>query len=119
MAANSGINSPQYTCVRENLVNLTGYLQNNASAELDLVRQFQAKGWLTCTPGNKVDADALLALVLERIRFNPNEYDTFVAMLEEVTGTESIVNTLRGTTYIHISHVCALYAECSLFFIKL
>ena len=94
MAANQGINSLQYTCVRENLVNITGYLQHNPAAKVDLARQFQAKGWLT--PGDKVDPDTLLALVLQRIRFIPNEYDVFVAMLGEVVGTEIIVKALRG-----------------------
>ena len=97
MAAIQGINSLQYTCVRENLVSLTGHLQYNPAAKVDLARQFQAKGWLT--PGDKVDPDALLALVLQRIRLIPNEYDSFVAMLEEVVGTEIIVKTLRGTVY--------------------
>ena len=108
MAANQGISSPQYTCVRENLFSITGYLQCNAAAKVDLVRQLQSKGWLT--PGDKADPDALLTLVLERIRVTPDEYDSFVAMLEEVVGTENIVKTLRGTCTCTCIHVCAMYA---------
>ena len=103
MAANKGKKSLQYTCVRENLVNLTGHLQCNPAARIDLIRQFQAKGWLT--PGVEVDPDALLALVLQRICFIPNEYDSFVAMLEEVVGTENIVETLRGIC-MYALYVC-------------
>ena len=102
MAANQGISSLQYMCVRENLVSITGHLQYNASAKVDLARQLQSKGWLT--PGDKVDPDALLALVLQRIRFIPNEYDLFVAMLEEVVGTENIVKTLRGMCLVCLKY---------------
>ena len=100
MAAKKGKNSLQYTCVRENLVDLTGYLQHNTAARIHLVRQFQSKDWLA--PGENVDPDALLTLVLERIRVTPDEYDSFVAMLEEVVGTENIVKTLRGTVHVYV-----------------
>ena len=105
MAANQGISSLQYTCVRENLVSITGYLQRNPAAK-DFVRQLQAKGWVP--PGDKVNPDALLALVLERIRVTPDEYDSFVAMLEEVVGTENIVKTLRSTCTC-MCYVCLKY----------
>ena len=95
MAANQGISSLQYICVRENIANITGYLQHNPAVKVDLARQLQSTGWLTT--GVEVGPDALVSLVLQRISLDPNEYDSFVAMLEKVVGTEIIVKTLRGT----------------------
>ena len=109
MAANQGINSLQYTCVRENIANIAGYLQHNPAAKVALVRQLQSKGWLTT--GVEVGPDALVSLVLQRISLDPNEYDSFVAMLEEVVGTDIIVKTLRGTMYMYVLYM--LEVHCS------
>ena len=102
MATRKGKNSPEYTAVQVSLLDLTGHLDSNEGAKTDLTRHFKSKGWLT--PVAQPTSDALIALVLEKIRVTPSEYDSFVGMLEEVVGSENIVQRLRGK--------CTLYILC-------
>ena len=95
MAAKKGKDTAQYKAVQVSFANLTGHLDSDERAKTDLTRHFKARGWLD--PVVELTSVKLIILVLERIRVTPTEYDSFVAMLEEVVGTDNIVQTLKGS----------------------
>lgn len=94
MAAKKGKDTVQYKAVQVSIVDLTGHLDSDDRARTDLTRHFKSRGWLA--PVAEPTSDKLITLVLEKIRVTPTEYDSFVAMLEEVVGTDNIVQRLKG-----------------------
>ena len=89
-----GINTPQYKCILENLENLTQHLALNPIAKQKLTLKYMTKGWLSlhAKPGEQ----DLIVQVLDRIKHKPSQYGEFVAMLQEIEGTDVIVGKLKG-----------------------
>ena len=94
------IYSPQYTSVQRNYEILTRHLQANKEAKTSLTSKYISKGWLDhlATPSGH----ELVSQVLVRIEGDPIQYDVFISMLKEITGTNLIVQKLTGK-YIEFS----------------
>ena len=90
----TGINSPQYKSIQRNYVTLAQHLKVNKDAKDVLTWKYKSEGWLgpTATPSE----DELVSQVMVRIEGDPKQYDVFISMLEEITGTNLIVQMLTG-----------------------
>ena len=86
--------SPQYKKVLNNKGTIEEALKLTPGATGVLVTKFQEKEWLSIT--ESPTEEKLVKTVLGRIRRNPADLNTFVEMLEDVTGLDQIVETLEG-----------------------
>lgn len=86
--------SPQYKKVLNNKGTIEEALKLTPGATDVLVTKFQEKEWLSIT--ESPTEEKLVKTVLGRIRRNPADLNTFVEMLEDVTGLDQIVETLEG-----------------------
>ena len=93
--ASSGINTPQYKRVRKNYATLTGFLQNHQQVKQNLFNEFVAKNWTL--PGDcPSEGGVLINIAMERIKTKPTEYDIFLSILEQIPGTDNILEILKG-----------------------
>ena len=93
--ASSGINTPQYKSVQENYATLTEFLRINKQAKQTLFDEFVAKNWTG--PGDCPSEGALVNIAMERIKLKSTEYDVFLSILEQIPGTDEILEKLKGS----------------------
>lgn len=97
--ADRGINSPHYKRVLENYDRLTEHLQTDKEAKKRLFAKFVAKGWYR--PGDCPSENELVNIALKRIEHTPSELGVFIDMLEQIAGTEIIVQDLKGKSTLY------------------
>lgn len=98
---NMASESPQHKAVQENW-NILHSAIVAAEAEKSLLRQFKSvnKPWLA--PDLKVNVDGLIQLALTKIKHNVKNYEVFIGMLEDISGLEEPLKSIKGT-YIPIA----------------
>ena len=74
------------------------------SAQTELTQLYQQNRWLDIT--DKPNPDELITLALERIKVDSNQYDLFVAMLQGITGLESIAHKVTSGKNKLVKSIC-------------
>ena len=98
-----------YDKVLNQLDDITKTLQLNHCARDKLTRLYQQKEWLDIAA--RPAADELVKCALDRIKWNPSQFDLFIDMLRDTEGMDLIVTTLTGgelrcSTYLTYWTLC-------------
>lgn len=94
----SGINSRQYIAIRNHYAALASSLDSNAGAKTGLERHLIAKGWVGTTPGG-ITADALISLVMDKIRNDASVFRDTISLLKDIPGLGDIAIKIEGACF--------------------
>ena len=94
----SGKESRAYKCVLHNIDTISNSLRVDSAAKAVLIVKYQEKRWLNATI-ETLDETGLVRLVLNRISIDDSQYDIFMEMLKDITGTDLLVKKLKGNAY--------------------
>ena len=100
----SGTNSPEYRSVNTNRSRITSALKSNPTASKTLKQKFKEESWLE--PTDDPDEDALVTLILNRIKHDVNQFQKFIHMLRDIAGMDQIENMLKSKN-MHFSFLAS------------
>ena len=101
MASGSGgKDTREYRSVLSRLNSITESLKVNPSAKESLTQKYQERNWLDIVA--KPTEEELVTQALSRIKTDVKQYTVFIAMLEQTTGMNIIVDQLKGIYNIKI-----------------
>ena len=83
-----------YDSVLSSLSDITETLKLNSGARDKLTSLYQEHKWLNIS--EKPVEDDLVKLALNRIKQDPNQFDMFISILNEIEGMDLIIKTLTG-----------------------
>ena len=88
------VDTPEYDSVLKNMICIIDHLKVNGDAKERLILKFKEKSWIDITSTPK--EDDLILKALHRIREDAKEFLVFIAMLQDITGMDGIVDKLKG-----------------------
>ena len=92
----SGKNTPQYESVRVSYDSLIDFLRNNQRAKQDLFNKFVTKNWIDT--GDCPNENVLINIAMDRIKNKSTEYNAFLSILKQISGTSHILDKLKGAS---------------------
>ena len=101
--ASGGKDTHEYKSVLSRLTCITEYLKVNQPAKDSLTQKFQQHEWLDIVA--KPTEEQLVKLALIRIENDVNQFAEFTTMLKQTAGMDLIVDKLKGTSNVVITHV--------------
>lgn len=89
--------SKAYKSVLACNTNITGCLKANSAAKDSLILEYQKQKWVN--PNATPSETELVTIVLDRIKNDARQYDTFMDMIKNIEGMNLILKKLKGNNY--------------------
>lgn len=90
----SGKKTREYTSVLKHMTTTVNHLKVNSEAKESLTTKYQENGWIDANKSPR--AHTIVAVALQRISSDANQYNIFMGMLMNIVGMDKIVKAIQG-----------------------